>query len=97
MTRSIHRSAENDLAEAFRYYKVEAGSGVARRFLEEFERVVRLLESNPGFGTPTSAGRRRFLLTGYPYSVIYRETDTGIRVLVIRHQRRDPSLGEGRT
>ena len=90
MTRSVHRLAESDFADAFRYYKSEAGAGVAGRFLMEFERVARLLESNPGFGTPTNAGRRWFPLRGYPYSVIYRETDTGIRILVVRHQSRDP-------
>lgn len=97
MTRSIHRSAENDLAGAFRYYKAEAGVGIAGRFLNEFERVARLLESNPGFGTPASDGRRWFPLKGFPYSVIYRETGSGIRILVVRHQSRDPSTGEGRT
>lgn len=97
MTRSMHGAAENDLAGAFRYYKAEAGAGVAARYLNEFQRVARMLESNPGFGTPTSSGRRRFPLRGFPYSVIYRETGTGIRILVVRHQSRDPSFGEGRT
>jgi plasmid stabilization system protein ParE len=80
-----------------RYYKIEAGTGVAGRFLNEFERVARHLESNPGFGTPTGEGRRWFPLRAYPYSVIYRETGTGIRILVVRHQSREPSFGDERT
>ena len=71
MTRSIHRSAENDLAGAFRYYKAEAGAGIAGRFLIEFERVSQLLESNPNFGTPASDGLLWFPLKGFPYSVIW--------------------------
>ena len=97
MTRSMHAKAESDLAAAFRYYKAEAGAGVAGRFLNEFERVARVLEANPGFGTPTSENRRWFPLGGYPYSVIYRETNAGVRILVVRHQSRDPSFGEDRT
>ena len=96
MTRSMHRAAENDLAIAFRYYKTEAGESVAKRFLDEFERTARLLDSNPGFGAPTSANRRCFPLRDYPYSVIYRETHTGIRILVVRHQSREPSFGDDR-
>jgi plasmid stabilization system protein ParE len=44
---SLHRGAEQDLTDAFRFYKREAGRGVAARFLSEFERVVSLLEEFP--------------------------------------------------
>ena len=57
MTRSIHRFAVDDLAEAVRFYKAQAGTGGARRFLNEFERVARLLEEFQGIGTPTQEGR----------------------------------------
>jgi plasmid stabilization system protein ParE len=32
----------------------------------------------------------------YPYSVVYRSTDDGIRVLAVRHQRRQPRYGRDR-
>jgi len=35
-------------------------------------------------------------LAGFPYSIIYRQIDMGIRVLVLRHQHRDPEHGEQR-
>ena len=96
MTASLHREADSDLTEAFRRYKREAGVGVAGRFLKEFRRVSVLLEANPGLGTPTEAGRQSFPLFGFPYTVIYREVDGGIRILVVRHQSRDPEYGEQR-
>jgi len=40
--------------------------------------------------------RRTYRLTGFPYSVIYRRIDSDIRVLVVRHQSRDPGHGERR-
>lgn len=96
MTRSIHRLAEGDLSEAFRFYRREGGKGIAARFLSEFERIARLLEQHPGLGTPTEGGRRVHPLVGFPYSIIYREDQEGIRILVVRHQHRDPEFGKGR-
>ena len=96
MTRSIHRLATEDLLDAARRYRREAGAGLARRFLNEFERVVRLLEEFPGIGTPTSDGRQSFPLVDFPYTVIYRHLGNEIRVLVVRHQSRDPEYGEAR-
>jgi plasmid stabilization system protein ParE len=94
---SQHRSAERDLTDAFRFYKAEAGRGVAGRFLTEFERVVKILEEFPDIGTPTKDERRVYPLSGFPYSIIYRSVDTGIRVLVVRHQSRDPTFGDDRS
>jgi len=94
---SLHRSAERDLTEAFRFYKAEAGRGVAGRFLKEFERVVKILEEFPDIGTPTNGERRAYPLSDFPYSIIYRSVDTGIRVLVVRHQNRDPTFGDDRS
>ena len=80
MTYSLHRGAELDLAEAARFYRREGGRAVAARFLDEFERIADLLVEHPGIGTPTDAERRWFPLTGFPYSVIYRPLDSGIRI-----------------
>lgn len=96
MTRSIHRFARDDLTEATRFYKREAGVGLARRFLAEFERVANLVEGNPGVGTPTGDDRRSFPFVNFPYSIIYKLDGNGIRILAVRHQNRDPAHGETR-
>lgn len=97
MTRTIHRLAAQDLASAVRFYRLEAGVGVARRFLLEFERVAKLLEAHPHLGTPSQDERRTHPLTDFPYSVIYRPLTNEIRILVVRHQSRDPEYGNERT
>lgn len=97
MKPSIHRLAEQDLRDAAGFYRREAGAGVALRFLAEFERIVDLLVSEPGIGTPTAGGRQAFPLAGFPYSVIYRQLGDEIRVLAVRHQRRDPGFGDSRS
>jgi plasmid stabilization system protein ParE len=96
VNRSINRFAAEDLAQAVRFYKREAGVGLARRFLAEFERAVGLLEQHPGLGTPNNEGRRTYPLSDFPYSVIYRSEGNSIRILVVRHQSRDPEYGDGR-
>ena len=96
MTCTLHRGAESDLADAVRFYRREAGRAVAARFLDEFERVTELLVANEGLGTPSSDNRRWFPIYGFPYSVIYRSVQHGIRVLVVRHQHRDPEYGNQR-
>jgi plasmid stabilization system protein ParE len=94
---SLHRGAEQDLTEAFRFYRREGGNGLARRFLDEFERIIKILEEFPDIGKPTGEDRRSFPLTGFPYSIIYRNVNAEIRVLVVRHQNRDPEHGEQRS
>lgn len=96
MNRWLHRLASEDLATAVRFYRREAGAGLARRFLAEFERTAKLLEQHPGLGTPTAEGRRTHPLTDFPYSVIYKHDGTDLRILVVRHQSRDPTHGEHR-
>ena len=97
MSYSLHRGAEQDLTDAFRFYKREAGTGVAKRFLVEFERVISLLQELPEIGTPTNEHRRSYPLSGFPYSVIYRHVNADIRVLVVRHQSRNPDYGDPRS
>jgi plasmid stabilization system protein ParE len=96
VTYILHRLAERDLEDAFQFYRQKGSDKVALRFLAEFERVAELLDGNPGVGTPTRADRRIYPFKKYPYSVVYKPTDTGIRVLAVRHQRREPGYGSER-
>ena len=96
MTYSLHPGAEQDIAAALDFYTEQAGLLLAQRFLDEFERVARLLVTHPGFGTPTTKGRHVFPLRIFPYSVVYRHLEAGIRIIVVRHQHRKPGYGGAR-
>ena len=96
MTYSLHPEAARELEQALAFYRNQGGIGVARAFLSEFERVGTLLVLNPGFGTPTTGGRRSFPLRRFPYSLIYRSTGKDVRILVVGHQHRRPGYGSGR-
>ncbi|MDD4928169.1 MAG: type II toxin-antitoxin system RelE/ParE family toxin [Gallionella sp.] len=96
MIYSLHPGAENDIANALDFYSEQAGHLVAERFIEEFERVAKLLVEHPGLGTPTTRGRRTFPLKIFPYSVVCRNLESDIRILIVRHQHRKPSYTGGR-
>lgn len=96
MSFSLHPGAEQDIADALDFYIEQAGVTVAQRFLDEFERIVRLLSQNPEIGTTTSKGRREFPLRVFPYSVVYRNLEPGIHIVIVRHQHRRPGYGRSR-
>ncbi|MFZ4623499.1 MAG: type II toxin-antitoxin system RelE/ParE family toxin [Rhodoferax sp.] len=88
----MHAGASQDVADAVDFYTQSAGAHIAARFLNEFERVARLLIANPGFGTPTTLGRRTYPLHGFPYSVVYSARGETLRFLIVRHQSRKPDF-----
>lgn len=96
MTYTLHPGAEQDIANALDFYTEQAGRVVAERFLDEFERVAKLLAAHPELGTPTARGRRKFPLKVFPYSVVYRNLGNNIRILIVRHQHRKPGYADGR-
>jgi len=96
MSYSLHPGAEQDIANVLDFYGTQAGTAVAKRFLEEFERVAKLLVEHPSLGTPTTKGRRSFPLKVFPYLVVYRNLESGIRILIVRHQHRKPGYLDGR-
>ena len=93
---TLHRLAVQDLEDALAFYRQEAGQGVARRLLDAVEQQLALLDQYPQLGTPGGDGRRCLPLRGFPYSLIYRVDGDQLRVLVLRHQHRDPEFGASR-
>lgn len=96
MTYSFHPGAEQDVTDILDFYTERGGPRVAQRFYDELERVAELLVEHPRFGTPTTRGRRTFPLRTFPFTVVYRSVETGIRILVVRHQHRRPGYGAAR-
>lgn len=92
----FHPAAEQDIGDAAAFYEAEGSAALAARFVAEVDRVVRLLVSSPGLGTPRTHGRRGFPTAGFPYTIIYRQVTQGIVVLVVKHDRRRPGHGRAR-
>ena len=96
MSYSLHAEAEKELYAAAEFYEQQGGGSLAKAFLDEFERVAELLVRNPQFGTPAHDGLRTYPFRRFPYSMVYRPTSQGIRILVIGHQHRRPNYWRSR-
>ena len=89
----FHRLVQRDMDDILRYYKAEASESVADRFYLAFLSLVDQALENPRLFHPATSVLRRANIPGFPYHFLYRETEFGIRVLVLRHDRRHPSYG----
>lgn len=91
----FHELAEEELNEAAAYY-AEARPGLGEAFLNEAHRAVEALSSSPLAGTVVDRDVRWWLLSRFPYSILYRVRPDHIRVLAIAHQKRRPLYWRGR-
>lgn len=86
--------AREELTAALEYYESEAGFETAVEFYSEFENVKQRITANPRSFPEIKKGIRRCLFKRFPYQVNYQIVDTAtIKVLVIKHQRREPDFG----
>jgi plasmid stabilization system protein ParE len=70
MNLSFHPEAELELIEAAVYYE-HALPGLGERFEAEVRRASGLLLATPEIGPFIESGLRKFVLTGFPYNLIY--------------------------
>ena len=61
----LSQEAEEELAEAIAFYNEHASTSIAHAFLSAFIRAARLVEANPGIGSPTSRGGGSFRCTAF--------------------------------
>ena len=96
MKQVIVPAALAELQDAADYYASQGGPGLAHMFVDEFERVVNLVLSNPHLGAAFRGGRRRYFLSRFPYSVIYQLTADELRIIAVAHHRRRPAYWRAR-
>jgi plasmid stabilization system protein ParE len=96
LRRVYHPSAENELNEAAAFYVGCRGPGLASAFLDEVERVVRLIQAAPDGGANQGEGVQAWRLRRFPYSVIYRVLGDHVRILAIAGHKQRPQYWRGR-
>ena len=65
-------------------------------FWEELMMFIEAARATPERFHPSDGGLRRVNLKRFPYHFLYRVLPRGIRVVVVRHNRRHPHYGTGR-
>jgi plasmid stabilization system protein ParE len=93
---SFNEKALDEAEEAARWYRENGGAVPARAFAQELRRVVELAAGQPGIGAPGLRGTNRLYFKRFPYTLIFRNQDSSIRVIAIAHQSRRPGYWGGR-
>lgn len=91
-----HPAIEGELRRIIDYYN-ECSAGLGQEFLNEFERQVLKIASNPLRWVAVKGSIRRSLMHRFPYVIYFRIVhDDTLRVTVVKHQRRHPRRGISR-
>ena len=91
MSYVLTTEAEEELADAASFCLLHFGPFAATNFLDTFEAKAQLIGESPGLGTPTSNGRRLYPIGRYPFSMLYRTEEDGVRISAIAHHGRGPA------
>ena len=86
----------SDLLEILEYYDEHAGAEVAANFYKEFRQYARLAGERPD-SFPSCEEFRRVNLRKFPHHFLFQIIDENtLRILTVKHNRRDPSFGRDR-
>lgn len=86
----VQPAAQRELSEALAWSRRHFGAITAGNLLQRFEKMEQALLREPGLGTTALQGTRRLSLRLYPYTLVYRVSETAIHVITLRHQSRLP-------
>ena len=88
----FHKRVQVDLDEPLKkYYDISFQLG--EDFFAEFQIGLAKVSENPRFSHFDPKGLRRCNLERFPYHFLYDIRQDGIRVCVLRHDRRRPAFG----
>ena len=59
----------------------------------EFERICRKVDDHPERFHPDTSGWQRANLRRFPYHLLFYQELDGVRVMTLRHHRRNPRFG----
>ena len=92
----FHRLVQRDMDGILQYYRGEAGEGLASRFYAAFMAIVEQAAEEPERFHYLEQPIRRANIPKFPYHFLYRRIPSGIRVLVLRHDKRPPAFDRSR-
>ncbi len=92
---TFHPSAVEEAAEAVAYYEGQRpGLGLSLR--EAISVGVVNISKHPIAWAPMDGTFRRYLVSGFPYGLIYRIKADTIEIVAVAHSHRNPGYWRGR-
>lgn len=95
MYAEFHPEADREFTEHALFYERHE-SGLGRRFIDEVERGVNFLVSQPRIGAELGSKLRYFVLDDFPFSLIYSIGPERIWIVAVAHQKRRPRYWQER-
>ena len=96
MDLEFHLLVASDVARIMNYYAEVAAPQLADEFYAELRATWKKAAEAPESYSIRERDVRRANLERFPYHFLFRIVRDHVRVLVVRHHRRDPSLGRTR-
>ena len=96
MRLEFHKQVTSDISRIMDYYENVAGPELADEFYTDLQFYFQKAADSPESYSIRERDLRRVNLTRFPYHFLFRIVEDRVRVLVVRHHKRRPSLGLGR-
>jgi len=87
------RQVTSDISRIMDYYEDVAGKQLAGEFYSELQSFLQKAATSPEAYNTGEHDPRRVNLERFPYHFLFRIVRDRVRILVVRHHRRRPSLG----
>ena len=92
----FHPGVSSEIKASYLWYQKQA-EGLGDDFLDELETAYQVILELPGIWPFFHKGFRRFLLSKFPFSIIYMEDGNSIYVVAVMHCSRKPNYWLNRT
>ena len=89
----LHRKVYTDVDEIMEYYERVSTTELAQEFYAELREFMKKAAEKPESFSIRERDLRRVNLDRFPYHFLFRIVDDAVRILVVRHHKRHPSLG----
>lgn len=96
MRLEFHRQIASDISQIMEYYEDVAGRQLADEFYSELRAFFQKAPEHSESFAIRKHDFRRVNLEKFPYHFLFRIVEDRVRILVVRHHKRQPSLGRGR-
>jgi len=93
MRLEFHPLVRSDISRIMDYYEEAAGPELADEFYSELWSFLRKAANSPEGYAIRARDIRRVNLDRFPFHFLYRVVNDRVRILVVRHHYRRPSLG----
>lgn len=85
----VHKEASEEIQQAWSWYQQQTeglGDDLIRELEMAFDSITTLPDAWPKFGRRA----RRFVLSRFPYAVVYVASRSEIHIVAVMHQSREP-------